>query len=157
MPRKGNAGTALPVAVLGSFVVGTVAMLLLAILAPSLIVIALKFGASEYFSLLVPGLVSAITFARGSILKARAMVVLGLLLGLVGTDRVRRKTYPSFLLVILLTFLGEWRLMARTQVRASKRWLISRTLSATTITDLMIQLTQWLTTLGRAHDLVGAQ
>jgi TctA family transporter len=85
MARKGKAGTALAVAALGSFFAGTVATLLVAIFAPPLTVIALKFGAAEYFSLMV-GLVSAIALAHGSILKALAMTVLGLLLGLVGTD-----------------------------------------------------------------------
>lgn len=86
MARKGKAGTALAVAALGSFFAGSVATLLVAIFAPPLTVIALKFGAAEYFSLMVLGLVSAIALAHGSILKALAMVVLGLLLGLVGTD-----------------------------------------------------------------------
>ncbi len=86
MARKGKAGTALAVAALGSFFAGTVATLLVAIFAPPLTVIALKFGAAEYFSLMVLGLVSAIALAHGSILKALAMVVLGLLLGMVGTD-----------------------------------------------------------------------
>jgi putative tricarboxylic transport membrane protein len=86
MARNGKAGTALAVAALGSFFAGTVATLLVALFAPPLTVIALKFGAAEYFSLMVLGLVSAIALAHGSILKALAMVVLGLLLGLVGTD-----------------------------------------------------------------------
>ena len=86
MARKGKAGTALAVAALGSFFAGTVATLLVAIFAPPLTIIALKFGAAEYFSLMVLGLVSAIALAHGSILKALAMTVLGLLLGLVGTD-----------------------------------------------------------------------
>jgi len=86
MARKGKAGTALAVAALGSFFAGTVATLLVALFAPPLTAIALRFGAAEYFSLMVLGLVSAIALAHGSILKALAMVVLGLLLGLVGTD-----------------------------------------------------------------------
>ncbi len=86
MARKGKAGTALAVAALGSFFAGTVATLLVAIFAPPLTIIALKFGAAEYFSLMLLGLVSAIALAHGSILKALAMVVLGLLLGMVGTD-----------------------------------------------------------------------
>ncbi len=86
MARNGKAGTALAVAALGSFFAGTVATLLVAIFAPPLTIIALKFGAAEYFSLMLLGLVSAIALAHGSILKALAMVVLGLLLGLVGTD-----------------------------------------------------------------------
>jgi putative tricarboxylic transport membrane protein len=86
MARKGKAGTALAIAALGSFFAGTVATLLVALFAPPLTAIALKFGAAEYFSLMVLGLVSAIALAHGSILKALAMVVLGLILGLVGTD-----------------------------------------------------------------------
>jgi putative tricarboxylic transport membrane protein len=86
MARNGKAGTALAVAALGSFFAGSVATLLVAIFAPPLTVIALKFGAAEYFSLMLLGLVSAIALAHGSILKALAMTVLGLLLGMVGTD-----------------------------------------------------------------------
>jgi putative tricarboxylic transport membrane protein len=86
MARKGKAGTALAVAALGSFFAGTVATLLVAIFAPPLTIVALKFGAAEYFSLMLLGLISAVALAHGSILKALAMVVLGLLLGLVGTD-----------------------------------------------------------------------
>jgi putative tricarboxylic transport membrane protein len=86
MARRGKAGTALAVAALGSFFAGTVATLLVALFAPPLTAIALKFGAAEYFSLMLLGLVSAIALAHGSILKALAMVVLGLILGLVGTD-----------------------------------------------------------------------
>jgi putative tricarboxylic transport membrane protein len=86
MARQGKAGTALAVAALGSLFAGTVATLLVAVFAPPLTAIALKFGAAEYFSLMLLGLVSAVALAHGSILKALAMVVLGLLLGTVGTD-----------------------------------------------------------------------
>jgi len=86
MARKGRAGAALATAAIGSFVAGTVSTFLVALLAPPLTGIALKFGAAEYFSLMVLGLISSIALASGSIVKALAMVVLGLLLGLVGTD-----------------------------------------------------------------------
>jgi TctA family transporter len=86
MARRGKAGTALAVAALGSFFAGTVATLLVAIFAPPLTAVALRFGAAEYFSLMVLGLVCAVALAHGSVLKALAMVTLGLLLGLVGTD-----------------------------------------------------------------------
>ncbi|MGE6739447.1 tripartite tricarboxylate transporter permease [Allorhizobium pseudoryzae] len=86
MARKGRAGAALAIAALGSFFAGTVSTFLVAIFAPPLTKIALQFGAAEYFSLMVVGLVSSIALASGSIVKALAMVVLGLLLGLVGTD-----------------------------------------------------------------------
>jgi putative tricarboxylic transport membrane protein len=86
MARQGQAGHALAAAALGSFFAGTVATLFLAVLAPPLTGIALKFGPAEYFSLMFLGLVTSVALAHGSIVKALAMVVLGLLLGMVGTD-----------------------------------------------------------------------
>src|SRR4029450_7745172 len=64
----------------------TVATFVIAFLAPPLANLALRFQAPEYFSLMVLGLVASIVLAQGSLLKALGMVVLGLLLGLVGTD-----------------------------------------------------------------------
>jgi TctA family transporter len=86
MARQGRAGQALATAGLGSFFAGTVATLLLAAAAPPLAEVALEFGPAEYFSLMVLGLVASVALASGSLLKAFAMIVLGLLLGLVGTD-----------------------------------------------------------------------
>jgi TctA family transporter len=86
MARQGRAGPALGIAALGSFFAGCVSTLLIALAAPPLASIALQFGPAEYFSLMVCGLIAAVVLARGSLLKAVAMVVLGLLLGLVGTD-----------------------------------------------------------------------
>ena len=86
MARQGRAGPALAVAGIGSFFAGCVATLIVAMFAPPLAEVALKFGPSEYFSLMVLGLVSAVVLAHGSLIKAISMVLLGLLLGLVGTD-----------------------------------------------------------------------
>lgn len=86
MARRGRAGPALGIAALGSFFAGCVSTLLIALAAPPLAAIALQFGPAEYFSLMVCGLVAAVVLAHGSLVKAIAMVVLGLLLGLVGTD-----------------------------------------------------------------------
>jgi len=86
MARKGHAGKALATAALGSFFAGTVATVLLALFAPPLAELALKFGPAEYFSLMVLGLVASVVLASGSLLNAIGMVILGLLLGLVGTD-----------------------------------------------------------------------
>ena len=86
MARQGRAGKALGIAAIGSFIAGTVATLVIAVAAPPLAEVALKFGPAEYFSLMVLGLVAAVVLAHGSLLKAISMVVLGLLLGLVGTD-----------------------------------------------------------------------
>src|SRR5262245_35310442 len=86
MARQGRAGSALAVAALGSFFAGTVATLVIAALVVPLTALALTFGAAEYFSLMVLGLVCAVVMARGSVAKAFGMIVIGLLLGLVGTD-----------------------------------------------------------------------
>jgi TctA family transporter len=86
MARKGRAGPALAAAGLGSFFAGCVGTLILAAFAPPLTELAFKFGPAEYFSLMVLGLIGAVVLASGSLLKAIAMIVLGLLLGLVGTD-----------------------------------------------------------------------
>jgi TctA family transporter len=86
MARQGQAGHALAAAALGSFAAGTVATVFLAVLAPPLTRVALEFGPAEYFSLMVLALVTAVALAHGSIVKALAMVVLGLLLGMVGSD-----------------------------------------------------------------------
>ena len=86
MARQGRAGVALATSAVASFFAGTVATLLLAFFAPPLAEIALKFGPADYFSLMVLGLVASVVLAQGSLLHAIGMVVLGLLLGLVGTD-----------------------------------------------------------------------
>lgn len=86
MAKQGRAGKALATAAIGSFVAGTAATLLLALFAPPLADIALQFGAAEYFSLMVVGLVASVVLASGSLLQAFGMIVLGLLLGMAGTD-----------------------------------------------------------------------
>jgi putative tricarboxylic transport membrane protein len=86
MARKGRAGPALAAAGLGSFFAGCVGTLILAAFAPPLTELAFKFGPAEYFSLMILGLIGAVVLASGSLLKAVAMIVLGLLLGIVGTD-----------------------------------------------------------------------
>ncbi|MFC3686161.1 tripartite tricarboxylate transporter permease [Hydrogenophaga luteola] len=86
MARKGRAGPALAAAGLGSFFAGCVGTLILAGFAGPLTELALEFGPAEYFSLMIVGLIGAVVLASGSLVKALAMIVLGLLLGLVGTD-----------------------------------------------------------------------
>ena len=77
MARQGRAGAALATAAIGSFFAGTVSTVLIAMLAPPLTEFALNFGSPEYFALMVLGLVASISLAQGSIVKALAMLVLG--------------------------------------------------------------------------------
>ena len=86
MARNGRGGAALAIAALGSFFAGSVATLLVAVASPPLARLGTLFQAPDYFSLMVLGLVGAVVLAHGSIAKAIGMILLGLLLGLVGTD-----------------------------------------------------------------------
>src|SRR5438067_12049504 len=86
MARQGRAGPALAIAAIGSFFAGCVSTVLVAALAVPLTSIALLFGPAEYFSLMVLGLIFAVVLAKGSVLKAVAMVLTGLLLSMVGSD-----------------------------------------------------------------------
>ena len=86
MAKQGRAGAALGIAAFGSFIAGTIATLVIATFAPPLGELALDFGSPEYFSLMVLGLVAAVVLAHGSLVKAIAMVLMGLIIGIVGTD-----------------------------------------------------------------------
>jgi TctA family transporter len=86
MARQGRAGLALATAAIGSFIAGTLATGVVAVAAPALAEVALAFGPADYFSLMVFGLVGAVILAQGSVLKALAMIVFGMMLGTVGID-----------------------------------------------------------------------
>ncbi|WEX10924.1 tripartite tricarboxylate transporter permease [Chelativorans sp. AA-79] len=86
MARRGRAGAALATAALSSFFAGTVATIIVAIFAAPLTQVAMAFRPPSYFSLMVLGLVASVVLAHGSVPKAIAMVLLGLLLGIIGTD-----------------------------------------------------------------------
>jgi len=86
MAKQGRAGPALAIAAIGSFVAGCFATILVAALGVPLTSIALMFGPAEYFSLMVLGLIFAVVLASGSVLKALAIILVGLLLSMVGSD-----------------------------------------------------------------------
>jgi putative tricarboxylic transport membrane protein len=86
MARQGRAGAALAIAALGSFFAGCVSTLVIAMFSPPLAKVGQSFGSPEYFSLMVLGLIAAVVLAHGSVIKAVAMIILGLLIGLIGTD-----------------------------------------------------------------------
>jgi TctA family transporter len=96
MARQGRAGPALAAAGLGSLFAGCVGTVFIAALAPPLTELAFKFGAAENFSLMVLGLIGAVVLASGSLIKAIAMIVLGLLLGQVNTDVISGVPRYSF-------------------------------------------------------------
>lgn len=88
MARKGRGGAALAIAAVGSYVAGTASVIALMFLAPPLARFALRFGPPEYFALLLLGLLVLAYMSTGSMVKALAMAVFGLLLGMIGIDQM---------------------------------------------------------------------
>ncbi|TSE25574.1 tripartite tricarboxylate transporter permease [Tepidimonas aquatica] len=86
MAKQGRAGVALFMTTVASFVGSMLGVAILAGFAPAIAEVGLKFGPAEYFAMMALGLLAASTLASGSPIKGLAMVVLGLLLGTVGTD-----------------------------------------------------------------------
>ena len=96
MARKGRAGSALAIAALGSFFAGCVATAVVALFSQPLVRVAGSFQSPDYFGLLVFGMVAAVVLAQGSVVRSVAMVVLGLFLGLIGTDIASGQTRFTF-------------------------------------------------------------
>jgi putative tricarboxylic transport membrane protein len=96
MARSGRAGAALSAAGLGSFFAGCVGTIIIAAFAPPLTELAFKFGPAEYFSLMTLGLIGAVVLASGSLIKAIAMIILGLLLAQINTDVISGVARYSF-------------------------------------------------------------
>src|SRR5205814_905636 len=86
MAKQGRAGPALAIAAIGSFFAGCVATVLVAALGAPLTSLALLFGPAEYFSLMCLGLIFAVVLAKGSVIKALTMILMGLLLSMIGSD-----------------------------------------------------------------------
>src|SRR3546814_13177211 len=86
MARRGRAGVAIAAAAIAWFSAGCVGTIVVAAFAAPLATVAYRFGAAEYFSLMVVGLIGAVSLSSGSIPKALGMILVGVILGCVGTD-----------------------------------------------------------------------
>lgn len=86
MSNNGRAGVALFITTLASFIGGSIGIIILTLFSPALAEVALAFGPAEYFAMMLLGLVAASTLSQGSPVKGIAMVLVGLCLGMVGTD-----------------------------------------------------------------------
>jgi len=140
MARKGRAGAALAIAALGSFFAGTVATLLIAAFSPILAEVAFLFGPVEYFAMMVLGLTAATLLAHGSFIKGVAMVLTGLILGLVGADvnsGTYRFTFGSFSLTEGIEFVAvAMGLFAFTDIVANIRNNQTREVTAPSLRSL---------------------
>ncbi|WP_063570227.1 tripartite tricarboxylate transporter permease [Achromobacter ruhlandii] len=86
LARRGKSGSALFMLVLASFIGASVGIIIMILFSPVLVEVAFQFGPAEYFSMMMLGLFAGATLAKGSAIKGVAMVFLGLLIGVVGTD-----------------------------------------------------------------------
>jgi putative tricarboxylic transport membrane protein len=108
MAKRGRAGAALAVAAVGSFIAGTISILALSFMAPSLAMAALKFGPAEYFTVALVGLMIMSRLQGGNLLKSLMMITVGLALGTVGLETVAgymRFTFGQQLLAQGIDFL----------------------------------------------------
>ena len=106
MAKQGRAGPALGISAFGSFIAGTISVVGLMVVAPPLAKFALKFGPPEYFALIFCGLSILIYLASASVLKAVIMALVGLFLGLIGTDIVTGSLRFTFENVTLMDGIG---------------------------------------------------
>ena len=106
MTRKGRAGAALFIAAWGSWVGGTLSVLGVMLLAPTLANLAMKFGPAEMFALLLVAFVLLGSLGTGSFLKSMAMIVLGLLVGTVGMDNLTGASRFTFGIRVLFDGIG---------------------------------------------------
>ncbi|HHU93750.1 MAG TPA: tripartite tricarboxylate transporter permease, partial [Alcaligenaceae bacterium] len=86
MAKQGRAGSALLMAMISSFTGATIGILMMMAFGPLLVELAFKFGPAEYFSLMLLGLLAASTLTTSAPLKGISMVLVGLIMGVVGTD-----------------------------------------------------------------------
>ena len=106
MARQGRAGPALGIAAFGSFIAGTLSIVVLTLLAPLLVKVTLSFGPPEYFSLMVLGTTLVTYFTQGSMVKALMMALVGVLLGSVGVDSISGRYRFTFGIQTLMDGVG---------------------------------------------------
>jgi len=96
MAKQGRAGAALAVSAIGSFIAGTISIILLMLMAPALAAWAIKFGPPEYFALMILGLTAVASLGEGNMVKALISMALGLIFSTAGIDLQTGTTRFSF-------------------------------------------------------------
>lgn len=148
MARKGRAGPALGISAFASFIAGTMAVIIIMLIAPPLANMALKFGPPEYFSLMFLGLTVLTYLASGSMVKAFMMACVGIFLGTIGTDTIsglERFTYRSYTLMdglglvpVIMGLFGIAEVLINIDEQAAKRDVYT-----TKITNLLPTREDW--------------
>jgi len=147
MARQGRAGPALGISAFGSFIAGTIAVIIIMLIAPPVAYFALKFGPPEYFSLMFLGLTVLTYLASGSMIKALMMACVGIYLGTIGTDIIsglERFTYGSYTLMdglgLVPVIMG---LFGISEVLVNIEQSLKRDIYETKISHLLPNLEDW--------------
>jgi putative tricarboxylic transport membrane protein len=147
MAKQGRAGPALGICAFGSFIAGTIAVMMLLLVAPPIARFALRFGPPEYFSLMLLGLTVLVYLANGPIIKALMMAALGLILGIIGTDLITGRARFTFGiseledgLNIIPVVMG---LFGVSEVLVNVEKIIERKVGKTKIRGLLPSLQDW--------------
>ncbi len=152
MARQGGAGRALGISAFGSFIAGTLGLFGLMLMAPALIRIALRFGPSEYFSLMLLGIVLIIFLAQGSLVKSLLMAAVGLLLSTLGTDSISGVYRFTFNYPILMDGIGlipvTMGMFGVAEVLNNIEEGLSREIYASRIKDLFPTKEDWKRSIG---------
>ena len=152
MAKKGRAGPALGISAFGSFIAGTISIMLLMLLAPVLGRWALKFGPPEYFSLMFLGLTILIYLANGPIMKALIMAVFGLILGIIGSDIISGKERFTFGIIELNDGVGMvpvvMGLFGVSEVLVNIEGLVRREITGAKIKGLLPNKQDWNDSIG---------
>jgi len=147
MARQGRAGAALGIAAIGSFIAGTLGIVLMTFFAPAISAAAIRFGPPENFSLMVLGLVCTLYMITGSPVKGAVMIALGFLGAAVGIDVVNGRERFTFgfinltggldLLAVVIGLFGV------TEILANVEQVIRGAPLAARITNLWPTLADW--------------
>ena len=152
MARQGRAGPALGIAAIGSFIAGTLAVVGLMLVAPTLARWAVKFGPAEYFSLMVLGLSVLTYLSHGSLLKALIMACFGLVLGLIGIDSINAAPRLTFDRMELVDGIGlvpvVMGLFGIAEILSNVERTLSREIFAQRITGLLPTRQDWKESAG---------
>jgi len=152
MARQGRAGVALGISAFGSFIGGTLTVIALQMIAPPLAQIALAFGFPEYFALMCCGLVILTFMARGSMIKALMMAVVGIFLGTIGTDLIMGTPRFTFGIKIFMDGMGIvpviMGLFGISEVLLNIEEGISQDVFKAKISNLLPTLKDWWDSLG---------
>lgn len=148
MALQGRAGPALGIAAFGSFIAGTFGVIGLQAIAPPLVSIALKFGAPEYFSLMILGLIILTYLSQKSMVKSLMMAGVGLVLGSIGLDALTGMPRFAFGVPELLDGVGlvplAMGLFGISEVFLNVEKVVQRHVSSIKITHLLPNFQEWM-------------